>query len=118
VVEVKMGIDDVCDFGGMDSGGAKGCGKTLVILVDRAHLCGLLVADAGFDEDGGVRGSDDGGVEAEEEVVIGVGWGALGPKGLRNDAEHGAAVQEEGAVRAEGDFEVTHKVAATDEFVV
>jgi hypothetical protein len=74
--------------------------------VDLPHFWRLLVADAGFDEDDRGAGADDDGVHAEEDAVELVGWDALLPERFGHDAEHGPAVEEVGAVGAEGEGEV------------
>lgn len=71
---------------------------------DGLHFGRELIADAGLDEDGFVMGADDGAVGAEEDAVLVVDGGTLLPEGLGDDAEHGTAVEAEGAVGAMEDF--------------
>ena len=115
VVEVEVSVEDVGHVFGTDAGGGEGRGKELVILVDLAHFGRELVAEAGLDDNERRGHADDEGVEAEEDAVLVVGGSAAAPEGLGNDAEHGTAVEEEGAVGAEGEFEVAEGVAGTDE---
>ena len=106
VVEVQVGVEDVGDVFGADAGGGEGGGQELVVLVDLAHLWGELVAEAGLDDDERRGHADDERVEAEEDVVVASARVRRLQSGLGNDAEHGAAVEQEGAVGAEGEFEV------------
>ena len=107
VVEVEVGIDDNVDLLGVDTGGGERGGEEFLIAVDLTHLGGLLVADAGLDEDGVVSGADDGGVESQEDAVLVVGGGAFLPECLGDDTEHGTAVEPVYAIGADGEFVVS-----------
>ncbi len=118
VVEVQVGVEDVRDVFGADTGGCERGGQELVVLVDLPHFGGELVAETGFDDDERRGHADDERVEAKEDAVLVIGRSAAAPERLGNYAEHGATVEEEGAVGAEGQFEVAEGMAGADERVV
>src|SRR5207245_252426 len=106
VVEVQVRVDDDVYFLGTNASSGERGRQQLLVGVDLAHLGGLLVADAGLDDHGVFAGADDDGVEAEQDAVLVVGRDALLPQGLGHDAEHGSAVEQVGAVGADGQLEV------------
>jgi hypothetical protein len=118
VVEVEVGIEDVGDVFGADAGGGERGGEEFVVLVDLAHFGREFVAQAGFDDDERGRHADDEGVEAEEDAVLVVGRGAAAPERFGDDAEHGTAVEEEGAVGAESELERAEDAMGADQGVV
>ena len=67
-----------------------------------------LVAAAGFDQDGVIAGADHVAVEAERDAVEFVDRGLAAPKGLGDDAEHGAAIPPIDGIADEGQGEIAY----------
>src|SRR5690606_20499959 len=65
--------------------------------VDAAELRVVLVAEAGVDEDGAAVAAEEEAPHREGDAVLVVGRDAPGPERLRDDAEHGPAVEAEEA---------------------
>ena len=83
-----------------------------MILVDLAALFVLLVADPGFDQDHGGASAHDDRIQSEQNAVLWIGGRFLLPERLGNYAEHGSAVQSEGAVGGKGQLEIAERTAA------
>lgn len=85
-----------------------------MVLVDLALLGRELVAEAGLNDDECRGEAYDKRIEAEEDVVVFVGARAAAPEGFGDDAEHGAAIEQECAVGADGELEVADGVTGAD----
>src|SRR5216683_4758540 len=118
VVEVEMRVDDDVHLIRLNSGRSERRRQKLLVAVDLAHLCWLLVADPGLNQHRLLPGAHDNGVEPQQDAVLVVGWGALLPERLWHYAKHGSAVEVVGAIGADGQFEVTNMRARPNEICV
>ena len=84
-------------------------------MVNRLHFGRLLVADSRLDDHDVSAGADDGGVEAEQDAIFLVGRHTLLPERFWNNAEHGSAIEQVGAIGADGQLEIAHGGTGTDE---
>ena len=99
VVEVQVGQQDIGHVGGGDTEFGQGSEQGLVaVRVEvAAEALVLLVAHARIDEDGAVVRADEQAAGGPPAQIVGVGRVDARPHGLRDDAEHGAAVELEEA---------------------
>src|ERR1700761_5985712 len=67
MVEVKVSVNDDVDLVWANAGGCQGSGQKLLIAMDLAHLCRLLVADSGLDQDGLFSCSDNDSIKAKQD---------------------------------------------------
>src|SRR5580658_9171197 len=108
VIEVEMGVDDEIDLIGGDPVLGESVDERVAVLnvVDGALFGVPFGAVAGFNEDVFVLSADEKRVGAHADAIFFVGRRFFLPKDFGNDAEHGAAVEREGAGVEIEDFEI------------
>src|SRR5579884_458620 len=106
VVEVKVGVDNERDVGRSEAALCERFFDRRSALhgVDLVELLIPLVSDSGIDEDVHPVRLDEESAELQMNPVPVVGGMMFFPEYFRDDAEHGAAVEAEGAVGERFDF--------------
>ena len=112
-----MGVDDDVKVIGSKAGGGQIGEQAFFVFKEAAALLRQLVARAGFDEDGVIAGADGEGIHGEGQTVLRVGGDLFFPERFGNDAEHGSAIEIEGAVGEEGEFEIAKVYAVQSVFL-
>lgn len=115
---MQMRVDDVRDVFGTNPRSSQRSWKPFMVLVDLALFRVQLVPEAELDQHQRFFQPDGQRIQPEQDAIFLVRRSAPAPERLRDDAEHGAAIQEEAAVRTEREFGIAEGVTATHEFVV
>ena len=106
MIEMQVRVEHMRDLIRSYAGRCQRRRQQFAVAMNCAHLGGLLVADAGFDQHHSVAGAHDHTVGPQHDPILLIRSGAAAPQRLGNDAEHGAAIEQKGTIRAEQKLEV------------
>jgi hypothetical protein len=109
VVKVQVTVDDDVNVFRHDAGGGEIVEQLGGLSVKLDHPFGELVADARLDENILLAGSDEQRIEADHDMVVGVGGDSTRPHDLRDNSEQRATVERISAVGKGGEFEIAER---------